>query len=357
MNVLIVTPAPPRSRKGNRITALRWARILRGLGHDVRVDQAYHGSKPRSRSLVDLLVALHARRSYQSVKRFAEETQSVEQKKQAGSRVRSGRKLPNRATAQRALIVALTGTDLYDDIQTGPRNWRNRHTVASMEWATRLVVLQPLAVERVPEHLRPKVRVIYQSVEHGRGIIYPRENYFDVCVVGHLRPVKDPFRAAKASRLLPYSSGIRIFQIGEALSPEMARRARAEENANPRYKWLGGLPHWEAMFRLRRSRLLVLSSKMEGGANVVSEAIAASVPVISSRIAGSIGLLGEDYPGYFPVGDTKALAALLRKAMRDQRFLRSLASHCRKRAHLFDPRRERRSWADLLDDLQAGSPA
>lgn len=335
MNISIITPAPPLSQNGNRITALRWARILRGLGHDVSVEQAYRKPTRRSCRFTDVLVAMHARRSYQSIKTFVEE-------------------LPvyGPFPAHRALIVALTGTDLYDDIQTSSLHWRTRHALASMEWATRLVVLQPMAVEQIPAHLRPKARVIYQSAERPRRILQPHKRFFGVCVLGHLRPVKDPFRTAAASRLIPRDSGIRIFHIGEALSPEMARRAQAEEKANPRYRWLGGLQHCEAMVRLRRSRLLVLSSKMEGGANVLSEAIAASVPVISSRIAGSIGLLGEDYPGYFPVGDTKALAALLRRAMSDQTFLRNLRSHCRKRARLFDPQRERRSWADLLNELR-----
>src|SRR5262249_6268440 len=38
------------------------------------------------------------------------------------------------------------------------------------------------------------------------------------------------------------------------------------------------------------------------------------VPVLASRISGSVGLLGAKYPGYFPVGDTRALAGLLRQA-------------------------------------------
>lgn len=96
---------------------------------------------------------------------------------------------------------------------------------------------------------------------------------------------------------------------------------------------------------------MVLTSRMEGGANVVSEAIAASVPVISSRISGSIGLLGKDYPGYFPVGDTRALADLLRRAETDKRFYRRLKSRCRRLAPLFDPKRERLSWAKLLRDV------
>ncbi len=58
MKVCLITPAPARSRKGNRVTALRWARILRELGHRVSIDQEYR------RQRCDLLVSLHARRTH-----------------------------------------------------------------------------------------------------------------------------------------------------------------------------------------------------------------------------------------------------------------------------------------------------
>jgi glycosyltransferase involved in cell wall biosynthesis len=176
---------------------------------------------------------------------------------------------------------------------------------------------------------------------------------FDVCVLGHLREVKDPFRTALASRLLPASSRLRVRHAGKALSQDMEEAARAEVNANPRYHWLGELQRWRARQVLARSHLLVLSSVMEGGANVISEALAVPVPVLASRISGSIGLLGQDYPGYFPVGDTQALAQLLDKAERDAGFYRELDDWCRGLAPLVHPDRERESWRRLLDDLSS----
>jgi glycosyltransferase involved in cell wall biosynthesis len=126
---------------------------------------------------------------------------------------------------------------------------------------------------------------------------------------------------------------------------------------NPRYRWLGERPRAEALKILVSSRLMALTSRLEGGANAVSEAIACSVPVISSRIAGSIGLLGEEYPGYFPAGDTQALSELLRHAETDAGFYESLTSWCERRAALVNPANERQAWRDLLDELGSGSPA
>ncbi|MBI3951853.1 MAG: TIGR04348 family glycosyltransferase [Acidobacteria bacterium] len=315
MKICIVTPAPTGSRTGNRVTALRWARLLRDLGHRVLIEQEYHDQP------CDVLVALHARRSSDSVERFR----------------RQHPDLP--------LIVALTGTDLYKDVRT------HASAQQSLELASRLILLQPMGFTELPERLREKARVIYQSARRPQGKVVPRKDVFEVCLLAHLRPVKDPFRVALAVRLLPPSSRIEVVHVGAALDKTMEEGARRETAANPRYRWLGGIPRWKALRILARSRLLVLTSHMEGGANVVSEAVAASVPVLSSRIAGSIGILGPDYPGYFPVGDTQALATLLVRAETDAAFYNTLKDWCERLKPLVDPARERRCWENLLREL------
>src|SRR5439155_19877091 len=110
-----------------------------------------------------------------------------------------------------------------------------------------------------------------------------------------------------------------------------------------RYRWLGDLPRWKALRLLARSRLLVLTSRLEGGANAISEAIAAAVPVLASHISGSVGILGAGYPGYFPVGDTPALAVLLDRAETDADYYGSLQAWCRRLRPLVRPARERES--------------
>jgi putative glycosyltransferase (TIGR04348 family) len=316
MKVCLITPAPPGSRKGNRVTALRWARILRGLDRRVTVRQEYGGDR------CDLLVALHALRSFPSLEHY------------------------RAAHPEAPIVLALTGTDLYGAIHTHVEARR------ALEWATRLIVLQPRGLEALPAAVRDKGRVIYQSVPRPRVRPAPRPDRFEVCVLGHLRPVKDPFRTAQAARRLPPASRVQVLHLGAALSEEMAMQASAEAADNPRYRWLGEVPRWKALRVLARCRLLVLTSEMEGGANVISEALAASVPVLSSRIAGSLGLLGEGYPGYFPVGDTQALTRLLKRAETDAGFYRTLHDWCARLRPLVDPRRERHSWQALLRELE-----
>ena len=316
MKICLVTPAPTYSRKGNRVTALRWARILRELDHRVIIIEQYRGER------CDLMVALHARRSHASIVRFRHEH------------------------PQLPLILALTGTDLYGDIHT------DASAQESLEIADRFILLQPAGIEELAEHLRDKAWVIYQSVTAPPGKFSPKKNVFELCVLGHLRSVKDPFQTAMAVRQLPPSSRIQVVHVGGALTDDMKTEADAEESTNPRYRWLGELPRWRALRVLARSRALVLTSQMEGGANAVSEAIACAVPVISSRISGSIGLLGADYPGYFPVGDTQALTNLLMRLETETAFYEALKTWCEGLKPIVDPDGERQRWRDLLQKLQ-----
>jgi len=324
MRIFLSCPASARSRKGNRVTAVRWARILKGLGHRVTIGQRYEGQA------CDVLVALHARRSYQAVRGF------------------------RREYPQGPLIVALTGTDLYRDIRT------SRQAQKSLELGDRLIVLQPMGLEELPARVRHKGRVIYQSVARrpGRTAVDDRgrKQTFEVCVLGHLRWEKDPLRAALALRRLPATSRVRVTHAGQALTPALARQARAAMARDHRYRWLGEVPRWRARRILARSDAMVLSSRMEGGANVVSEAIAARVPVLASRIAGSVGLLGPDYHGFYPVGDTERLAHLLARIESDAAFHRSLAKWCASLRPLVDPARERAAWQRLLAELVPAPP-
>jgi len=321
MRIGIITPSPPRSLNGNRVTALRWAKLLRSLGHRVLVAQRY-GGQP-----LDVLIALHARRSYASIIRF------------------------HRLHPNRPLIVALTDSDLYHDLH------HNRHAEHSVQLADQLIVLQPKALDELPPVLQKKTKVIYQSVILPNQLLsqiqttQSSSQHFRVCVIGTLREVKDPFQAARATKYLPKNSRIQVIHAGEAESERVAVRAKRETHLNPRYRWLGEIAHNRVWRLLASSRLCLNSSTKEAGANVISEAIIAGVPIIASNVPGNVGLLGENYPGYFNVGDTRELARLLWRAETDSDFLIELKTYCRRIAGKFDPQREMQAWADLLKQL------
>src|SRR5262249_51647946 len=158
----------------------------------------------------DLMIALHAWRSAGSIQAF------------------------RAAYPDRPLIVALSGTDIY-----GPASREPGPVLDSIASADRLIALQDLAAKRVPEEHRWKIRVIHQSATPQKKSARVNTARFTVAVIGHLRRVKDPFRAAKAARLLPQSSQIRIVHLGAAETVRWAARARAEMKRNPRYIWRG----------------------------------------------------------------------------------------------------------------------
>jgi putative glycosyltransferase (TIGR04348 family) len=316
MKIALITPARPIAHSGNRNTAVRWAALLRELGHHVRVLTTWD-DRP-----ADVMIALHARRSHDSIARFAA------------------------AFPRHPLVVMLTGTDLYADIRTDPAAKR------SLKLATRLVVLQHGGLAELAPNLRRKTRVIYQSTRPVKKPA-PLNSNFEVCISGHLREVKDPFRLAAALKHLPLQSRIRAVQVGGAMDGAMKVEAERWMRREPRYRWIGELPHGQALKRLARARLMVISSRMEGGANVVTEALAARVPVIASRVSGNIGMLGKDYAGYFPLGNERALARVLWRAESDAEFYARLKRQCGARRGLTRRSREKNALRLLLRELPA----
>jgi len=213
-----------------------------------------------------------------------------------------------------------------------------------------MIVLQEDGLTELAAPLRAKTRVIYQSavpLARAKPLARTRE----IAVIGHLRAEKDPFRTALSAQFLPPESRVRVIHLGRAMSAEMRIEAQRLMRKEPRYRWLGELPHWRVRRYLARAQALVISSVMEGGANVASEALAADVPVLASDIPGNIGMLGKDYAGYYPVGDERALAALIDKLETDAAFRRRLQAQCKARQHLVSVKRERALLGALLAEL------
>jgi putative glycosyltransferase (TIGR04348 family) len=311
MKIALITPAKPRSRSGNRNTAQRWAKFLRELGHHVTVETEWNSAP------ADLILALHARKSHESLLRFAQ------------------------TFPERSRVLALTGTDLYRDIRF------DADAQESMRLAHRMIVLQELGLKELAPALAKRTRVVYQSAQP-LARRPPLARCFEVLVAGHLREEKDPFRAALALRHLPADSRVRVVHLGGAMSHDMAREARSLMLREPRYRWRGEVAHWKVRKTLARARLMVMSSRMEGGANAISEALAAGLPVIASRVPGNVGMLGQDYAGYYKLEDERALAKLLARVERDAAFYRLLRAQCRARARLITPAKEKAALGALV---------
>ena len=319
----IISPSLAAANTGNWQTASRWACFLKP-GHQVAITTDWHpedgfGGDPAVSP--DAMIALHARRSAGAVERFA--------------------------CLGRPVALVLTGTDLYRDIRHDDTARR------SLELAERLVCLQACGPDELPAALRPRTEVIYQSARTLRPG-EPRRRTVDLLLIGHLRPEKDPMTAVRALARLT-DPALRLVHVGDVKDRACGDDFIAAAAVDPRIELHGMLPHADTRQLIRRGRLLLLPSVMEGGANVLIEAVTCGVPVLASRIPGSVGMLGDDYDGYFPVGDDAALAALVARCRVDPGFLDHLRAQCATRAPLFAPERERRAVRALADRLLAGA--
>jgi putative glycosyltransferase (TIGR04348 family) len=314
VKISLITPAKKQARSGNMSTALRWAGFLRGIGHHVKININYNGEN------TDLMIAIHAWRSADAILRYRE-------------------KYP-----KRPLIVCLGGTDINTFLKTDPEK-----TILSMKMANALICLHDLIGEELPVFLKNKLHLVRQSASPLPCPRRPAYHNFDVCVIGHLRDEKDPFRTALAARLMPVTSKIRVIHLGKAHTAVFASQANNEMVRNSRYRWIGDVPRWRVRRELIKTRLMVISSIQEGGANVISEAIVAGVPIIASNIPGNIGLLGYNYDGYYPVSNEHKLAELLVKAESDQKFINTLEKQLQKIKPLFGTAQEEAALCRIVN--------
>ena len=314
MEILIVSPATSVPN-GNSHTANRWASELSALGHKLRI------SAGADEGPADLLIALHAEKSHEALAHFR----------------RNHGKVP--------AVVTLTGTDLYPELSP--------ISLASLEMADRIVILQGKALARIPGDYRSKTRIIHLSAPPRPSLREKNDakDDFTVCVVSHLRIVKDPMRTAQAARLLPPGSRLRVLHAGAILEEKFDEEVEREERENPRYQWLGSLEQDDAGQLIASSDLLALTSSQEGGGCVLSEAIAADTPIVATRNDATTSLLGDDYPGLFTFGETGALTALLHRCESDPSFCTQLLEAARLHLEECSAAREQENWSNFLAEL------
>ncbi len=309
--IILVSPAAKESNNGNWHTAYRWAKFL--SGHcDIAITPICKAADDNA----DAMIALHARRSAPSIQAWAAQH------------------------PDKPLVVVLTGTDLYRDIDTDASAQQSLHL------ATHLVVLQEAGLQALPAGLRRKARVIYQSAPRLKPAAKSTER-FKAVMVGHLRDEKDPLTFIKAAGLCGMKN-ISFDQIGGGLDTALSSAASHAAAQVAHYRWLGGLPRAQTRQRIKRAHVLVNCSVMEGGAHVILEAVQSGTPVLASRISGNVGMLGADYKGYFEVGDAAGLASLVMRCATEPTFLAHLQSQGEQRAELFEPALEKHQVLDLM---------
>ena len=309
-SICIISPALSVANNGNWQTAKRWQQMLSGDYH-VEIMLQWDG-KP-----YDAMLALHARRSADSIAQWAA-------------------KFPTKP-----IVLALTGTDLYRDIAVDPLAQQ------SLKLAHRLVVLQDMGPKSLPAEFQSKCEVVFQSTPR-RQSVQKTSQKLRALMVGHLRSEKSPETYFAAGRALVHQHDIVLDHIGAPLDAELGKQARQLAAEVPTYRYLGEQTHEQTRARIARAHVLVHPSRMEGGAHVVMEAVMSGTPVLASRIDGNVGMLGEAYDGYFPVGEAQALVTVLERCKNDPHFLDHLKKQCALRAPLFEPLAEKTSLLSIF---------
>jgi len=314
MKVCVASPYPLSELKGNSVTTDRIVAMLNEGGVKAR------GSYGNDGEPADILITLHAIKGAPAVFDFKKKT-------------------PNGR-----VIILLTGTDIYQGLAEGSQIGGD-----ALQVADRIVVPQEAAIRKLPEKVRGKTVVIRPSLDPIAVKATSSQSPFVISVVGHLRPVKRPFLTIETLAQHPEWSDLEVWQIGQALDAEMRKTAEFWMEEDKRYRWCGGLPREESLALCAKSSLTINSSILEGGANAVLEAMTMGVPVLASRIEGNVGLMGDDYPGYFEEGGmAKALEAIMHQRVDLDEWSLLLAD----RLPLFSRVRESESWLELLIELK-----
>ena len=320
--VLLACPYPFESPRGNSVSANRILEILKELGNTAIPISGRTSLEDKG----ELLIALHARKSATAIESFHA-------------------KYP-----QRPVIILLTGSDLYADLDGPPENRSIMQRTLTL--ATRLVVAQAASIKDIPEAYRKKARVVPKSllIEVPANQESSSAGPLKIVLPSHLRPAKAPLLVLDTLALLPDSLDVKVDHYGHAEDPELGQAAlKASEIPGARYRWHGNKPHEEVLAAFAHADLLLNTSQVEGGANVLCEAIQMGLPCLATSIPPNAGMLGEDYAGLYPMDDAHALARLIERSTTDSTFLPDLAEATALRAPLFSREAERTAWQDIIE--------
>ena len=321
MNLLLILPPSSANSSGNLVTAKRWAEIITSFGHSVEISS----NSSLSNSSCDIAIFLNAYKSKNLVQRL-----SADSKKPV-------------------IVIAITGTDLHStDEKLG-------ESLENLQKADFIVAINPHSLTLLPNSLQNKSVLIYQSANVSNKHRDIRPIVRKAVILSHIRREKNPLLVDEALDLLDESLPIEVNHFGAALDTQLSTLVGRASETNPRYKWHGEIDHHKALDELVESDLLIITSRVEGAPAVVSESVAAGIPILASNISTLVGLLGDEYPGYFEVDSASSLASQINRCVTDENFYRSLKASTAELKEKFAPSTERKSWARFLSDLEAAA--
>ncbi len=181
-----------------------------------------------------------------------------------------------------------------------------------------------------------------------------REHPPRVMFVGRLAPEKNLHLwlevAGRVATLMPAVQ----FDIigGGAQRPALEARAR-QLGLCASVTFHGAKPRAALPEAYTRASVLLLTSDHEGFGRVLVEAMAAGVPIVSTRTAGAREVLGDGEVGILaPIGDAEALAAGVLRLLSDATYRAGLVDAGRRRAtERYRPLVLAGQWVDMLIEV------
>ncbi len=170
---------------------------------------------------------------------------------------------------------------------------------------------------------------------------------FQILFVGSVCQRKGVGYLLQAFRNLNLPRG-RLTLVGPVLDPHLLAEATG---LNGRIRHVPPVPHHEIPRWYAQAHVFVLPSLLEGSADVTYEAMAAGLPVVTTRNAGSFVRHGLD--GLIvPIRNPEALQEAIKFLYENEDARRRMGENARERARLFTWSRYRRNVMKILSHIQ-----
>ncbi|MFP7674740.1 glycosyltransferase [Marivita sp. S0852] len=165
----------------------------------------------------------------------------------------------------------------------------------------------------------PRFHIVHCGVDPSRYAAQPDHTGQRALFVGRLAAVKGvPILVDAVARLANTHPDLDLRLVGDGPDRETLEKEVAKRGLQDRVTFLGYRSQAEVAEELAQADVFVLPSFAEGVPVVLMEAMAAQVPVVTTRIAGVPELVEDGVSGrVVPPGDTDAFIAALEDMLRD----------------------------------------
>ena len=234
----------------------------------------------------------------------------------------------------------IRGNDFYQMREVRWKRWM----ISQVLFDTRVLVQSPEIEDDVREYfpdIEPDIGVLGNGVDVPDDPTIPRENV--VLFVGRLAPKKGVEYLIQAMTNVSQHAQLCIVGDGHERSNLESLAASLDVSVD----FVGEVPPAEVREYYLRAGLLVLPSvEGEGMPNVVLEAMALGIPVVTTRSGGLPSVIDDEQTGFLvPMGDAESLAETIDRLLDDTELREQVGKNARSSIE------SERSWDAIVTNL------